>query len=146
MKLALPLIAALLLILPACSSRPAAARLPRGQRAPAQAPAMIGHIVFVQLADPADYHAILHDSDWMLGTIPPVATYAAGKHLDTGRSTIRSDYDLAIYLGFNSEQDLREYVAHPQHIGYVDKWKPKLKSLRVYDMIDWPTTRFGVHN
>ncbi|MBL4808554.1 MAG: Dabb family protein, partial [Phycisphaerales bacterium] len=44
--------------------------------------------------------------------------------------------------GFNSEQDLRTYVAHSQHIRFVNKWKPKLKSLKVYDMIDWPTTRY----
>lgn len=105
---------------------------------------MIGHIVFIELNNPADYHELLGDTDWMLGTIPAVSAYAAGNHLDTGRSTVRNDYDLAIYLGFESEADLRAYVIDPQHIDYVNKWKPRLKSLRVYDMLDWPTTRYGV--
>jgi len=141
MKASFLLVVAALLILPACGSR-STARLPEGQRTPVAAPAMIGHIVFVQLQNPNDFHEILNDADWMLGTIPTVATFAAGKHLDTGRSTVSADYDLAIYLGFNSEQDLASYVRHDQHIGFVNKWKPRLKSLRVYDMLDWPTTRY----
>lgn len=105
---------------------------------------MIGHIVFFQLKNPSDFNSLLHDADWMLGTISTVETYAAGKHLDTGRSSVSSDYDLAVYLGFKSEADLRAYVIDDQHIGFVNKWKPRLKSLEVYDMIDWPTTRYGV--
>jgi len=137
------LIAAIFLFLPACSSG--------GQRTsrppvppPAGPPAMIGHIVFIQLQNPSDFHALLHDADWMLGTIPSVESYAAGKHLDTGRSTVSSDYDLAVYLGFKSEADLRAYVIDDQHVDFVNKWKPRLKSLTVYDMLDWPTTRYGV--
>ncbi len=142
MKLTIPLLAAALLILPACSSGRSTTRIPRGQAVPASAPAMVGHIVIIQLKNPADYHALLHDADWMLGTISTVATYAAGKHLDTGRSTVTADYDLAIYLGFENEHGLNQYVTDPQHIGFVNKWKPKLKSLTVFDMLDWPTTRY----
>ena len=137
------LIAAIFLLLPACSSggqRTARPPVPP----PAGPPAMIGHIVFIQLQSPSDFHALLHDADWMLGTIPSVESYAAGKHLDTRRSTVSSDYDLAVYLGFKSEADLRAYVIDDQHVDFVNKWKPRLKSLTVYDMLDWPTTRYGV--
>tara|TARA_R110002073_G_scaffold336572_1_gene535718 strand:- start:21829 stop:22266 length:438 start_codon:yes stop_codon:yes gene_type:complete len=137
------LIAAIFIFLPACSSggqRTARPPVPP----PAGPPAMIGHIVFIQLQNPSDFHALLHDADWMLGTIPSVESYAAGKHLDTGRSTVSSDYDLAVYLGFKSEADLRAYVIDDQHVDFVNKWKPRLKSLTVYDMLDWPTTRYGV--
>jgi hypothetical protein len=98
--------------------------------------ALIGHIVFVELADPGDYAEILADSDAMLASIPSVITYAAGQHIDTGRSTIINDYDLAIYLGFDTIDGLGEYVTHDQHVAYVTKWKPRLKALRVYDMHD----------
>lgn len=106
-------------------------------------PARISHIVFIELQSPNDFHELLKDADWMLGTIPTVSTFAAGKHLDTGRSTVRADYDLAIYLGFDSEQALAIYVNHEQHIKFVNKWKPRLSALRVYDMLDWPTTNPG---
>jgi hypothetical protein len=102
----------------------------------AQRTALIGHIVFVNLSDPNDYDALLADSDTMLATIPSVQTYAAGQHLDTGRATVLGDYDLAIYLGFESVEDLSAYVDHPQHIAFVTKWKPRFESLRVYDMHD----------
>jgi hypothetical protein len=98
--------------------------------------ALIGHIVFVELQNEADYDEILADSDDLLATIPSVRTYAAGRHIDTGRDTIINDYDLAIYLGFESVEGLDAYVKHEQHIEYVKKWKPRLSALRVYDMHD----------
>ena len=105
---------------------------------PASPPAKIGHIVFVTLKDPSHADALRRDADYMLGNIPSVTTYACGSHLDTGRSTVLNDYTIAIYLGFDSESGLAEYVAHPQHVEFVEKWKPRLESLRVYDMLDEP--------
>lgn len=99
-------------------------------------PALIGHIVFVQLAYAEDYTEILADSESMLSTIPSVVSFAAGQHIDTGRSSVLHDYDLAIYIGFDSVEGLASYVNHDQHIVYVTKWKPRLSSLRVYDMYD----------
>lgn len=99
-------------------------------------PALIGHIVLVELADNSDYSELLEDSETMLATIPSVVSFAAGAHIDTGRSTVSDDYDLAIYLGFGSVEGLDSYVSHEQHIAYVTKWKPRLSSLRVYDMYD----------
>lgn len=92
--------------------------------------------MFVELQNEADYDEILVDSDDLLATIPSVRTYAAGRHIDTGRDTIINDYDLAIYLGFESVEGLDAYVKHEQHIEYVKKWKPRLNALRVYDMHD----------
>jgi len=107
-------------------------------------PALIGHIVFVELENPDDYGSIRRSADSLLGTIPEVATYAAGGHLDTRRDSVRTDYDLAIYLGFASQEDLAAYVAHEQHIAFVNQWKPRLKSLRVYDMLDEPAVYRGL--
>ncbi len=107
---------------------------------------MIGHIIFIQLHDSSDYFELINDADWMLGTIPSVATYAAGKHLNTGNPAVAGNYDLAIYLGFDSEQNLRNYVASSQQIRFAQKWDSKFKSKITYDMIDWPTTRYGVRN
>lgn len=98
--------------------------------------ATIGHIVFVDLKDEGDRAELIADSDAMLATIPSVASYAAGEHLDTGREMVLCDYSVGIYLGFETEQDLADYVAHPQHIEYVTKWKPRLESLRVHDVYD----------
>lgn len=99
-------------------------------------PALIGHIVFVDLKDPNDYDECLRDVDELLGTIPSVSTFAAGRHIDTGRDTIINDYDLAIYLGFESVEDLDAYVVHEQHVACVTKWQPRMNALRIYDMHD----------
>ena len=107
---------------------------------PAGSASLISHIVFVELQDENQLIGFRRSADRMLSTIPSVATYAAGSHLDTGRSTVLNDYDLVIYLGFASEEDLATYVAHEQHIDFVEQWKPKIKSLRVYDMLDEPNS------
>ena len=107
---------------------------------PAGSASLISHIVFVELQDENQLIGFRRSADRMLSTIPSVATYAAGSHLDTGRSTVLNDYDLVIYVGFASEEDLATYVAHEQHIDFVEQWKPKIKSLRVYDMLDEPNS------
>ncbi len=110
---------------------------------PAPRPALIGHIVFVTMNDPARTGAIRVDADRMLGTIPTVSTYASGSHLDTGRASVLNDYHLAIYLGFESEEDLAAYVEHPRHIEFVERWKPEMESIRVHDMLDLPDPTIG---
>jgi Stress responsive A/B Barrel Domain len=92
--------------------------------------------VFITLHDQSDLERIQRSADQELSTIPTVVSYASGVHLDTGRATVLGDYDLAIYLGFESIEDLGDYVDHVQHIAFVTKWKAHFESLRVYDMID----------
>jgi hypothetical protein len=98
--------------------------------------ATISHVVFVRLADPADTPRALADSDATLRSIPSVASYSAGVHIDTGRDSVLSDYDVGIVLGFDSAEDLAAYVAHPAHVAFVERWKDRVTSLRVYDIHD----------
>ena len=99
-------------------------------------PAVISHVVFVELADPADAPAVIADCDEMLASIPSVVSYAAGPPLDTGRSTVIEDYHVGLYIGFDTEEDYAHYVDHPNHVGLVEKWRPKITALRVYDYQD----------
>lgn len=108
---------------------------------PAPRPALIGHIVFVTLNDPAHTDALRYDADYMLGNIPSVSTYASGAHIETGRDTVLDDYDLVIYLGFESREALADYVDHSQHVEFLNKWKPEIEDLRVYDMRDEPNAQ-----
>lgn len=99
-------------------------------------PAFISHIVFVKLNDPADAREILADAERLVAPIPGVASFAAGQHLDTGRQTIIADYDLGMYIGFETEAEYASYVTHPDHIAFVEKWRPRLAWLRIYDIGD----------
>ncbi len=99
-------------------------------------PAYISHVVLVTLRDPSDRAALLADSESMLASIPGVVSFAAGEHLDTGRSNIIADYDIGLYIGFDSEAGYAGYVTHPAHVAYLEKWRPRVASLRIYDIGD----------
>lgn len=99
-------------------------------------PALISHVVFIEVHDKADIPELLADSDAALASIPGVVSYAAGEHIDTGRPTVLHDYDLGLYIGFDSEEDYAVYVSHPAHVEFVARWRPRLKALRVYDIHD----------
>jgi hypothetical protein len=73
----------------------------------------------------------------MLGTIPGVVSYFAGRHLDTGRGErIDSNYDVAFYVGFQTQADYARYVEHPRHKAMLQKWQPRWESIRVLDVLD----------
>lgn len=98
--------------------------------------ASISHVVFVSLADPWESKSLVADAWRSLSTIPGVASFSAGPHLDTGRDTVLKDYDVGMVIGFESEKDLARYVDHPSHVSFVERWKPRITALRVYDIKD----------
>lgn len=103
---------------------------------PGLRPARIGHIVFFKLSDPGDRAALVADCDEKLPRIPGVVSYAAGRHLDVGRASVDGDYDVGLYVGFETEADYAAYVEHGLHKELVEAWKPRLEWLRVHDVLD----------
>lgn len=99
-------------------------------------PALVNHPVFITLNDPADVDACIADCDRLIATIPGVVSYYCGRPLDTGRATVDANYHIGLYVGFISVEDYNAYVAHPQHIALVEKWKPRTTLLFVRDVID----------
>lgn len=99
-------------------------------------PAKINHFVVFNLHDPAQTDELIHDCDTLLGTIPGVVSYFAGRHHDVGRGTVFGDYDVGFFVGFNSDEDYEIYVDHPNHIAVVEKWRPRMEWMRVYDVYD----------
>jgi hypothetical protein len=112
------------------------ATLPIGCSTGAPRPAIISHVVFVVLQDPADFDELIADSDATLAHIPGVVSYAAGPPLDSGRENVTADYDLGITIGFKSEEAYSGYVTHPAHTALVARWQPRLTALRIYDFVD----------
>jgi hypothetical protein len=115
----------LALLLTACASTSTPAR-----------PAQINHLAFFVLQDPDDARELIADCDAMASAIPGIVAYYCGTHLDTGRETVDGDYDVGFYVGFDSVEDLRAYVENPNHLALVTKWRPRLSSLRVHDVLD----------
>ncbi len=115
-----------LVMLTACAANPTG---------PAR-PARINHVVFFTLHDPADTEELIRDCDTKLATIPGVVSYFAGPHFEMGRDSVDAEYDVGLYVGFMSAADYRFYVDHPDHIAVVTKWRPRLQSLLVRDVLD----------
>ena len=111
-------------------------RLAGGGAGGAQRPARSSHAVLLKLEDPSERAALLADCDAMLPGIPGVSSYAAGRHLDVGRPTVDGDYDIGLYIGFETEADYAGYVDHPDHVAFVEAWKPRLAWIRVHDVLD----------
>ena len=76
------------------------------------------------------------ECDRDIASIPGVVSYWCGRHGDFGRSTVDGEYDLGLYVGFNSGSDYAAYVDHPNHVALVKKWKPRFEWIRVHDIVD----------
>jgi hypothetical protein len=100
-------------------------------------PARINHFVLVKLRNPADAPAAIADCNASLATIPGVVAFAAGAPIDTGRSdAVTADYDVGLFIGFMTEADYAVYVDHPCHTALVERWRPRVEWIRVYDVLD----------
>jgi hypothetical protein len=108
----------------------------RGAADRPQRPAPISHIVFAELVSPDDAGALIRDCDENLASIDAIRTYSCGRHFDIGRASTLNDYDVCLVLGFETEADLRAYIASPQHVELVNRWKSRTRRLRVHDFLD----------
>ena len=127
---------AVLLPLAACSSHGTHSGSHAGPGAIPPSPARIGHVVLLSLNDPADAPELIESSRAVLGPIPGITTLGVGTHLETGRAALINDYDVALYIGFETEADYTAYLVHPDHVAYVDAWRPRLASIRIIDILE----------
>lgn len=79
-----------------------------------------------------------HDSpycDRLLSNIPGVTSYWGGTPGEFGRSNVDSDYDVALCIGFNTDQAYAEYLVDPAHLELVSRWKPQFEWIRIHDVL-----------
>ncbi len=70
-------------------------------------------------------------------SIPGVIDVRAGSVIHSERKIVDSSFDVAIYLSFENEQRLFEYLNHPTHKKAVEKTlKPLVRKVVVYDFIE----------
>ena len=114
---------------------PASCAAPSAHTGPSR-PARINHVAFFELNDPQDAGELIRDCNSMRTTIPGIVSSYAGTHLDTTREGVQSDYHVGFYVGFMSEADYQTYLDHPAHLEIVKKWRPRLRRLQVYAVVD----------
>jgi len=101
-----------------------------------RSPGAISHPVFAKLKNPADARELIADCDAKIGPLPMIASYTCGVPLDLGRVEVDADYDVGMVVSFATVEDYRAYIAHPDHVWVVTKWKDRLQWLRIYDIKD----------
>jgi hypothetical protein len=81
-------------------------------------------------------HKII-DASRGFSSIPGVIDVRAGSVIQSNREIVDSSFDVAIYLSFENEQKLQDYLAHPFHNNAVKKiLKPLVRKIVVYDFIE----------
>jgi hypothetical protein len=101
----------------------------------ADSPGMINHVVLFDLQDSSDTDELVSDCYELL-RLPWAKGGYAGQHYDIGRESVLQDYDVGLYVAFDSEEDYQRYLRLPGHVALVEKWKPRWVSIRVYDIGD----------
>ena len=125
-KLQLLLAALLISLLAGCSSQ-----------APQPAAAPIQHIVVIWLQDTgnqAHRNRILEASQ-QLTRIPGIVSVQGGTVIADQRPVVDSSFDLALVIGVEDREALRDYVQHPLHKKLLNEvFKPLIERYRVYDV------------
>jgi hypothetical protein len=95
----------------------------------------IHHVVMIELKNDSDQSALLSDCDRLLSNIPGVTSYWGGTPGDFDRSDVDSDYDVALCIGFDTDQAYAEYLVDPAHLELVSQWKPQFEWIRIHDVL-----------
>ena len=95
----------------------------------------INHVVFIKLKKPGQAAKLIDDSDRLLPVIPGVEEYWCGQHGDFGRPTVDRNYDVGLYVRFQTEAEYAAYVEHENHVELVESWRPHMEWIRVHDVV-----------
>lgn len=99
-------------------------------------PSLISHVVLIRLHDPADAPAALSDCNTLLTDIESIETFACGRPMENEREMTSSDYDVGLVIGFASPEDYDAYLLDPVHLQLLEKWKPRVAQMRIFDIVD----------
>jgi hypothetical protein len=121
--------ALVLSLLPACQ---------QGKDRPESTP-NVHHVVVCWLNEPGNKEVRQKVIEVSRGfsEIPGVIDVRTGRVIHSEREIVDSSFDVAIYLSFENEQKLFEYLNHPIHKEAVEKTlKQLVRKVIVYDFIE----------
>ena len=77
---------------------------------------------------------LLSGANKLLGNIPGLVQFHAGKMVPSRRSVVSQSYQVAVNIIFADRQAEQAYQSHPQHLEFVEKYVKRLvKKVVVYD-------------
>ena len=66
--------------------------------------------------------------------IPLIRDIHVGRPIPSERKIVDDSFDIGLIMEFESKQDLKSYVTHPEHKHFVEQYvKGKVERLQVYD-------------
>jgi hypothetical protein len=101
----------------------------------------ISHVVLCWLKDPGnqDHRQQIIDVSKSFSEIPSVRSVHVGTALSSDRAIVDDSFDVAIYLTFDSKENLQAYLGHPKHVAAKENvLMPLVKKVVVYDFEGTP--------
>ena len=107
----------------------------------AMAPAPFVHVVFFKTKGESPDKAaaeIVKDIDSMLASLPTVKAIRVGRPAPTAtRPVVDANYDVGLFLLFEDQKGLQEYLDHPRHVEFAKK-HDTVCDVRVFDFTPKP--------
>ena len=103
--------------------------------------ARVNHVVLCWLKDAGNkaQRQKLIETSLEFKNIPGVLEVRAGEVIPSDRPIVDSSFDIAIFLSYDSVDDMKAYIVHPDHKKAVQEvLKPLVKKVLVYDFIETP--------
>ena len=99
----------------------------------------IHHIVLVwlKLSGSPTYRKQIIDESHQLKKIPGVISVNAGRSLVSDRAIVDHSFDVGIDIAFETTEELNYYLTHPDHVQFVERIKPLVEKIVVYDIKKW---------
>lgn len=96
----------------------------------------IHHIVLVwlKLSGSPTYRAQIIDESKALEKIPGVISVNAGRSLISDREIVDHSFDVGLDITFETRDELNYYLTHPDHVQFVERIKPLVERIVVYDI------------
>ena len=99
----------------------------------------IHHIVLVwlKLSGSPTYRKQIINESHQLKKIPGVISVNAGRSLVSDRAIVDHSFDVGIDIAFESTEELNYYLTHSDHVQFVERIKPLVERIVVYDIKKW---------
>jgi hypothetical protein len=97
---------------------------------------MFSHVVifWTDPAKPGAADALIAGGKKFLSRVPGITHFHIGRMVGSRRPVVDQSYQVALNIGFTSQQAQDDYQVHPQHLQFVEHCaKPLAKKVVVYD-------------
>jgi antibiotic biosynthesis monooxygenase (ABM) superfamily enzyme len=95
----------------------------------------VGHVVVLTLTDGAPAAALERDLEVLMDATPGVLESRVGPRADIAvrEGITDTSFQVLLWVGFVDEASFQAYLVSPAHQALVERYRPHLEALRVFD-------------